>query len=216
VVNKTRVDEVVDVIELEVFYDYNCPFVFRASRMLDAVARSGERDVRVGWRYFSLAQVNHRSDDPDDGWTVWDAPESEPVRGRLAFKAAEAARRQDRFDALHHGLLAARHVERRDIDSFDVVEEVAGAAGLDLAWFRRDLADPEILRRLARDHTEGRDVHGVFGTPTLVLREGAAYLRLARELDEADAGRVFDRVIDTIALEPEVLEIKRPVRPSPG
>lgn len=203
-----------DAIELDLFYDYNCPFVYRAAKMLEAVTASGERDVRVNWRFFSLAQVNHRAD-PPDGWTVWDAPESEPVKGRLAFKAAEAGRRQGRFDAAHRELLDARHRDRLDIEDREVVLQVAERAGLDLERFRRDLADPEILGRLERDHTEARDAHGVFGTPTLVFPHGSAYLRLARVLEGPDAVRVFDSVTGTIDRELEVLEIKRPVRPSP-
>jgi hypothetical protein len=54
----------------------------------------------------------------------------------------------------------------------------------------------------------------VFGTPTLVFPRGAAYLRLARVLEGAEALHVFDSVAGTIADEPEVLEIKRPVAPA--
>jgi len=204
----------VEVIELDVYFDYNCPFVYRAAKMLEAVGGSGRRALKTNWRFFSLSQVNHRSDDPHDAWAVWTAPDSEPVKGRLAFRAAEAARRQDRFDAFHFALLDARHRDRLDIENPDVIEGVAAAAGLDLGRFRRDVADPAILDRLQRDHTEARDVHGVFGTPTFVFPHGAAYLRLARLLEGADALRVFDSVVGTISREPEVLEIKRPVRPA--
>jgi predicted DsbA family dithiol-disulfide isomerase len=203
----------VEVIELDVYFDYNCPFVYRAAKMLEAVGGSGRRALKTNWRFFSLSQVNHRSDDPHDAWAVWTAPDSEPVKGRLAFKAAEAARRQDRFDAFHLALLDARHRDRLDIEDPGVVEGVAAAAGLDLERFRKELADPDILQRLERDHSEARDVHGVFGTPTLVFSGGAAYLRLARVLEGGDALRVFDSVAGTIGDEPEVLEIKRPVRP---
>jgi len=216
VVNTTRVAGVVDLIELDVFYDYGCPFVYRAAKMLETVSSSGERRVKVTWRFFSLSQVNHRSEPPDDGWTAWGAAESEVVKGRLAFKAAEASRRQGMFDAFHVGLLDARHRDRRDIESETVVEQVADEAGLDIARLRIDMAAPGILGALERDHTEARDVHGVFGTPTLVFNSGAAYVRLAHVLDPPAALRVFDSVVATIAGEPEVLEIKRPVRPAAG
>src|ERR1700716_179908 len=73
-----------EVTELEVFYDYRCPFAYRVSVMLQNLAPS--RNLKVTWRYFSLAQVNSR----EEGWTVWAAPSSEHVKGRLAFRAAEA------------------------------------------------------------------------------------------------------------------------------
>jgi len=200
------------VMDLEVFYDYMCPYVYKASMLLDAVQRSGNRHVNIRWRYFSLTQVNAKV----EGWTVWEAPESEAVRGRLAFKAAEAARRQGRFDDLHLPLLNARHRDRLDIDQLEVVEGVAEEAGLDLEDFRADLADPTILDRLARDHREGVARHGVFGTPTLVFGDGAAaYVRLAEVLDGAAALQVFDQLVTVVASEPRILEIKRPRRPAP-
>ena len=201
---------VADSIKFDVYFDYQCPFVFRFAGLLDSVRRSG-REVDVGWRYFSLTQVNSKN----DGWTVWDAPASEKVRGRLAFQAAEAARRQGRFAAFHRPLLLARHRDRLDVDERSVVEEVAEAAGLDMGRFREDLADPSILQGLARDHTGGVALHGVFGTPTLVFADGAsAYVRLADPVDGDAAARVFDRLVTVAAGEPGILEIKRPRRPS--
>jgi predicted DsbA family dithiol-disulfide isomerase len=197
-------------MEFELYYDYLCPYVYRASLLLANVA--AERPVDIRWRYFSLTQVNSR----EEGWTVWGAPAGERVRGRLAFKAAEAARRQDRFDAFHGALLGARHQHRLDIDDIDVVEQVAEDAGLEVGRFRRDIADPGILEALERDHLHAVGTYGVFGTPTFVCPNGAsAYIRLAEAPSGADAVHVFDSLMAIAADEPRVLEIKRPVRPSP-
>ena len=200
-----------EVIELEVFYDYFCPFVYRASVLLQNVGRT--RPLKVAWRYFSLAQVNSK----DDGWTVWDAPASENVRGRMAFKAAEAARKQGRFEDFHMPLLEARHRDRLEIDESEVVERVAVDVGLDLNRFRKDVSDPDILSSLARDHRQAVSEHGVFGTPTFVFPDGAsAYVRL-REAPEVgdDSARVFDHLVSVAAREPLILEIKRPRKPTP-
>jgi predicted DsbA family dithiol-disulfide isomerase len=198
-----------EVIELEVFYDYFCPFVYRASVMLQNVGRT--RNLKVAWRYFSLTQVNSK----DEVWTVWDAPATENVRGRLAFKAAEAARRQGRFEDFNMPLLEARHRDRLDIDQLEVVERVAVDAGLDLERFRKDISDPGILASLARDHQEAVKKHGVFGTPTLVFPDGAsAYVRLAEAPEGAAAQRIFDHLVTVAALEPSILEIKRPLKPT--
>jgi predicted DsbA family dithiol-disulfide isomerase len=196
-------------IKFDVFFDYQCPFVFRVAKLIDGVRQSG-RDVEVRWRYFSLTQVNSK----DDGWEVWSAPLSEKVKGRLAFQASEAARRQDRFESLHMPLLLARHRDGRDLDEPSVVDEVAEAAGLDMSRFRSDLAAPDVLDGLARDHTEAVRVHGVFGTPTFVFESGAsAYVRLAKPVDGEAPAEVFDRLVEVAAGEPRILEIKRPVRP---
>jgi predicted DsbA family dithiol-disulfide isomerase len=200
-------------IKFDVFFDYSCPFVYRVAGMLEQVRRSGARPVEVRWRYFSLTQVNSKN----DGWTVWNAPASETVRGRLAFKAAEAARRQGRFDDLHMPLLDARHRDRLDLDDEAVIERVADDAGLDLERFAADLHAPDILEAVARDHTEAVTVHGVFGTPTFLFPDGAsAYVRLAGPVENGGAAEVFDRLMSIAAGEPRILEIKRPRRPSPA
>jgi len=199
-------------MRFDLFYDYLCPFVYRTSVLLQNVRDSGERDLEIRWRYFSLTQVNSK----DEGWTVWAAAESEDARGRLAFKAAEAARRQNAFDDFHMSLLRARHVDRVDIDDVPVVERVAEDSGLDLERFRRDMADPQILAALERDHRGGATEHGVFGTPTFVFPDGSsAYVRLAEAPDPAASLALFDRLISVAAEEPRILEIKRPVKPSP-
>jgi predicted DsbA family dithiol-disulfide isomerase len=197
-------------MEFEVYYDYLCPFVYRASLLLADVA--ADRRLDIGWRYFSLAQVNSK----EEGWTAWTAPAGERVRGRLAFKAAEAARRQDRFDSFHPALLRARHQDRADIDEVKVIERLAEDAGLDLDRLREDLQDPTILAALERDHTHAVTALGVFGTPTFVFPNGAsAYIRLAEPMTGDDALRVFDSLLAVASDEPRILEIKRPNRRSP-
>ena len=199
-------------MEFEVYFDYLCPFVYRASVLLQNVRDSGQRPLEVTWRYFSLSQVNSKL----DGWTVWDAPGTDRVKGRLAFRAAEAARRQGGFDDFHTSLLKARHRDRLDIDELDVVEHVAVESNLDLARFRRDLAEPDILQALARDHRHAISRHGVFGTPTFVFNDGSvAYIRLSEAPEPADALKLFDDLVAVAAGEPRILEIKRPTRPSP-
>ena len=198
--------------KFDVFFDYFCPFVYRASVLLGNVRDSGERTMEVRWRYFSLAQVNSK----DDGWTIWGASVAEQPRGRLAFKAAQAARRQDGFEEFHNRLLRARHVDRLDIDDKGVVERVADEAGLDLDRFRSDVVDPEILAALERDHRSAVAEHGIFGTPTFLFPGGqAAYVRLSEAPEAADAISLFDRLVSIAAEEPRILEIKRPVKPSP-
>jgi predicted DsbA family dithiol-disulfide isomerase len=201
-----------EIMGFDVFYDYLCPFVYRASILLENVRASGKRSLKVGWRYFSLTQVNSK----DDGWTVWEAPAGDRVKGRLAFKGAEAARRQGRFDDFHFPMLLARHRDRLDIDQVEVVERVAADSGLDVDRFRRDMADPHILDALAGDHRQAVAAFGVFGTPTFVFQGGAsAYVRLSEPTDPADALRVFDALVEVAAREPGILEIKRPHKPSP-
>lgn len=196
-------------MELQVYFDYLCPYVHQAALLLRRV-RAAEEDVRVEWRYFSLRQVNRTDGEPD----VWEAPDTERISGRDAFRAAEAARRQGRFEPVHDGLLAARHEERRNIDDAAVLEDVAGRAGLDVRRWREDMADPHILDSLERDHTEAVRRYGAFGTPTFVVPDGgAAYVRVRPAPEGEEAHRFFRDLLAAITDRPYLLEVKRPVPP---
>jgi predicted DsbA family dithiol-disulfide isomerase len=173
-------------------------------------AREQGRDFEVAWRYFSLTQVNNK----EEGWTIWDAPATDHPRGQLAFKAAEAARRQGMFDRLHMPLLEARHAHQRKLEDEEVVREAAQTAGLDMDRFERDLRATDILDPLARDHRQAVGEHAVFGTPTFVFPDGAsAYVRVRPAPEGKHALQLFDELTSTIAARPYVLEIKRPVKP---
>jgi len=39
-----------EALKIDVFFDYLCPYVYRASLLLDAVQSSGRRDIDVRWR----------------------------------------------------------------------------------------------------------------------------------------------------------------------
>lgn len=171
---------------------------------------AGERELSVRWRYFSLTQVNHPGN-PD--WTVWKAPADEHVRGRHAFAAAEAARRQgeDAFTRFHRALLDLRHVGRLHADSPQAIEEAATLAGLDHGRLQADMGDPQILDALARDHQEAVERWHIFGTPTFVFEpDRVAYLRVMPAPEGREAVELFDELVDAIARRPNLLELKRP------
>jgi hypothetical protein len=180
--------------------------------LLQRVRESGQRDLQVRWRYFSLAQVN-RQEKP---WTIWGAAETDPeAKGRLAFGAAEAARRQGRFEVLHAALLEARHLHRRDLDDGEVIEQLAGEAGLEMGHFRREMADPSILDALAADHQAAVSELGVFGTPTFHLPgKGTAYVRVRPAPEGTAALELFDQLVRIVGEEPYLIELKRPRTPS--
>lgn len=183
--------------------------MYRAAVLLRRTGRAPR------WRYFSLTQVNSERDGRPPGWTVWGAPEDDEAPGRAAFRAAEAARRQDRFEQMHAALLSARHERQRDLEDARVLREVAAEAGLDLERFEQDLRDPALLDRLRADHEEAVSVHGVFGTPTFVAPGGgAAYVRLQEVPETAEAADAAVALLeDVLAGRPYLLELKRPVPP---
>ncbi len=166
----------------------------------------------INWRYFSLEQVNSKE---GPQWKLWEQVEDYVSRGRRAFRAAEAARRQGEaaFDRFHFSLLRARHVQCRDIADKNTLIEVAESVGLEMTQFQKDLADRRLLTRLAEEHTFAVDNLGVFGTPTLVLaQEQAVFLKLTTPPPPEECLDVFNELYNLAEKRRYIQEIKRPQR----
>ena len=164
----------------------------------------------MNWKYFSLEQVNSQQG-PE--WKLWEQPEDYPSRGRNAFRAAGAARRQGAvmFDAFHMALLKARHEYSQDISDAAVLNRVAEDVGLDMDRFHKDFAGCQLLARLAEDHTYAAETLRVFGTPTLVFPEQqAVFLKMAPPPSSEEAVAAFGEVRIIAEDRHQIREIKRP------
>lgn len=83
----------------------------------------------------------------------------------LMALAAEAARRQEQYWAMHRALFA--HTALAPV-SLHSVSALASSVGLDLATFRDDMQDAVLKQRVRADVEQGR-LDGVVATPTLFL-----------------------------------------------
>lgn len=157
-------------MEVNVFFDYTCPYSYRALPWIEAVVR-GAGDVAVCWRTFSLKEANrdHGTPSPFDDFEI-------PSISVLALALAQAAREAD-FDRYHRSVFEAMHHDGRRLSEEELLA-LAAAAGVDVAAFERDRA--RWLAAVAQDHRDGVVHFGVFGTPTLVLDEGeVVFVKLA-------------------------------------
>lgn len=199
-----------------VFIDYSCPFVYRAAEWMDTLAEHAENPPQINWRYFSLAQVNHKA---RDGWKVWDAPAQDPewgeqryARALRFFWASAAAKEQGpaAFHRFHLALVRAIHADKIEFPSFEPILEVAQGVGLNMDQFIADIANQDLLQQLAEDHTAAEE-YEVFGVPTFHFAGAEpAYLKLKRLLEPEEAVDFWDVYRHLIAERPYVAEIKRP------
>ncbi|MEE8419159.1 MAG: DsbA family protein [Dehalococcoidales bacterium] len=169
--------------------------------------------LAINWCYFSLEQVNS---DQGPKWKVWEQGPDYTSRGMNAFRAAEAARRQseDGFAAFHYAMIMARHEDKEDISDISILTRIAGSVGLDTERFGKDFSDSNILDRLAKDHTNAVETYGVFGTPTFVFPgDQAAFLKMRPPAPEESLA-VFNEVRTVAEGRGNILEIKRPRKPS--
>ena len=172
--------------------------------------------VEVDWQPFSLAQVNA---DKDAELKTWEQPGVLDGTDKtfLAHCSGLAAKRQGKeaFEAFFITLLKARHEEKADLNDPEVMKTAAGTAGLDMARFLEDQADPDLLKEIGDSHTKGVEEHGAFGVPTFVSPGGkAAFLKMFIPPDE-QAREIYDSLTKVISQFDHVGELKRPQPPWP-
>ncbi len=194
-----------------VFFDYVCPFSWRAAEVVEWVA--APLDLSFEWRHFSLYQFNH---DSHERWQLWnqkiDPEDDMGSKGLLPFLASQAARRQGQepFEAFRLGLLRARHRDHRPL-SRATIDDVASCSGLHMPSFANDLANPECRTVLAQEHHYAA-ARNVFGTPTFVFPGGdMSYFRI-RELPSGpdEARELFEAYRHLLEAYPYLETVRRP------
>ncbi len=190
--------------------------MYNAAVWLAKVEEASGEDVDVDWQPLSLAQVNSK-EEPD--FKYWEQPGALDGSDNtlLAHRAGLAAKRQgkEQFKSFFMTLLRARHEDKKDLTDTAVMEEAAGRAGIDLARFREDIADPDLLRELAESHNRAVEEFGAFGVPTFVFPGGkTAFLKMFIPPDD-QAVEMYDSLVKVMGEFAYVGEIKRPQPPWP-
>lgn len=186
-------------VEFEVWFDYTCPFAYRAHQWLEQLPGAPR------WRPFSLLERNYRGEGPP----VWRLAERADDISLLLFAGHErvvagggdlAVYRRAAFKAWHDG------DRRLGLDDVVRFVQAAGVVGDDAA-VRAHFFDAQ------SEHDTARGL-GVFGSPTLVFGPDQAVFVKLDQVPAADrAGRVLDAVI-TLSELPSVLEVQRLVVPA--
>ena len=190
--------------------------MYNAAVWLAKVEESTGNAVEIDWQPFLLSQVNS---DKGPDYKSWEQPEilDGSDHTLLAHQAGLAAKRQGKeaFESFFMTLLRARHEDKKDLNDQSVINEAAQSSGLDLARFREDLVDPDLLNELGASHTKAVEEYGAFGVPTFVFPGGqAAFLKIFVPPDE-QAAEMFETLSKTMSEFVHVGELKRPQPPWP-
>lgn len=179
-----------------VTWDYRCPFARIAhDHVLTGLAAGADWDV--SFLPFSLGQAHVADGQPD----VWDAPETDS--GLLALQAAVVVRERwpEHFWSLHRALFELRHDHGGSLRDRRVVGEVLETHGVDAAkvWGEVDGGWP--LATVKAEHQAWAASHHVWGVPTFVVGEAAAFVRLLDGPggDSAVAVSTVERIVDLLA-----------------
>ena len=183
-----------------VTFDYRCPFARNGHESVVAGLREG-RDWDVTFTPFSLDQVHVEEGEPP----VWErAPEARGTGvNALLWGIAVRDHFADQFLDWHLAAFAARHEQGLKIAKDEVLRDIATSVGLDADAVAREVATGRPLETLALEHTEAVKRHAVFGVPTFIVGERAAFVRL---MDRANPDEI-DRILDLLEWE-ELNEFK--------
>jgi predicted DsbA family dithiol-disulfide isomerase len=169
--------------KLLVFSDYICPFCYLA---LDLVQRlSRDYDIEVAWKNYEIHPQTPAVGEPADSGEAAQAEsrrlcELNPALGprirspsivansHLAHEAAEFAREQGKFPALHLRLFQAYFEQDVNIGSLPALIQLGAEVGLDPAALKEAVTGHRYHSQLQRVVQE-KLWYGVFGTPTFVL-----------------------------------------------
>jgi protein-disulfide isomerase len=132
-------DAKIAVIE---FSDFQCPFCGRAVPLLDQISKTYGNKVKIVFKHLPL---------------------SIHPKAPAAHAAAEAAHRQGKFWQMHDKIFADQEGM-----SPERYEQYAKEIGLDMARFKRDVADASIKKRIDADAAEAEQL-GVTGTPAFFV-----------------------------------------------
>jgi predicted DsbA family dithiol-disulfide isomerase len=92
------------------------------------------------------------------------------INSRPALQAAEFAREQGRFDAMHHELLKAYWDEGKNVSDMAVLREAAGRVGLDVAGMEAAIAADRFGDYLDARRAEAEEL-GINGIPAHVIAD---------------------------------------------
>lgn len=188
-----------------VTWDYRCPFARNAHEHVLAGLEAGA-DWNVRFVPFSLGQVHVE----DGQLPIWERPADDS--GLLALQVGTVVRdtAPDKFRAVHGALFALRHDEGRDIRDAALLRQLLTDHDVDADAVFAVVESGDALETIRREHTEVAKGHEVWGVPTFIADDRAAFVRfMHRPEGDLELGkRTIARVVDMLETFPELNEFK--------
>ena len=188
-----------------VTWDYRCPFARNAhEHVIDGLAAGAPWDVT--FVPFSLGQVHVADGEPP----IWERPDHDS--GLVALMAGVHARdaAPEVFLDVHRDLFSIRHDHGRDLRDPDVVAKVLADHGVDPEAAFEAIADGSLLATVRAEHERAASEHSVWGVPTFIVGDRAAFARIMDRPagDGAHARATIDRIITLVSDVPGLNELK--------
>ena len=197
-------------VPFAVTWDYRCPFARNAhDHVLTALEAGADWDVT--FLAFSLGQAHVEPGETD----VWDEPESDT--GLFALQCGVAVRDflPEHFLAVHRALFEHRHARGGHLRRPDDIRDVLAGAGVDPEAVFEIVETGKPLATIKSEHTSFAASHDVWGVPTFIVGDQAAFVRL---MDRTNgnvtvARTAVERIVDLLRW-PSLNEFKHTSIPS--
>ena len=192
--------------EFGITFDYRCPFARNAAEhVLTALEHGASWNVR--FIPFSLGQAHVEDGETD----IWDRPGDDS--GLLALQVGVAVRDSvdpATFRAVHRALFALRHDRGQSLKDRALLTEVLVEHGVDAGAVFEAVDDGRALKTVRAEHEAAVRDHDVWGVPTFIVGDEAAFVRLMdRPGGDAElAERSIARVLTLLADAPTLNEFK--------
>jgi hypothetical protein len=187
------VDPGVTTKTFAITWDYRCPYARNAHEHVVAALLAGA-DWAVQFVPFSLDQAHVAEGEPP----VWDVPDRYP--GLLATQAGIVVRDKypERFLSTHLALFSARHEEAIDTRERDALAGILNGQGMEGEAVLHAIDDGWPLDTFRKEHEAAVTDHHVFGVPTFLVNQHAAFVRiLSRPRGDAElAVSTVERILD--------------------
>lgn len=178
-----------------VTFDYRCPFARNVHEHVLTALRGGA-DWDVHFVPFSLGQVHVTEGDPDI-WGRW-----REDTGLLALQAGVVVRDKfpDRFLDVHEALFALRHDHGGHLRDEAAVRATLVEQGVDADVVLTEIDADHVIETVQREHEAAAADHNVWGVPTFIVGDQAAFVRLMDrpEGDVERATQSIERVLDLL------------------
>jgi 2-hydroxychromene-2-carboxylate isomerase len=187
-----------------VTWDYRCPFAYKVHDHLVEALQAGA-DWDITFVPFSLGQVHVAEGETP----IWDRPADDT--GLLALQAGVVVRDQypSQFLAAHRALFRARHEDGLAIRDREVVGATLTASGVDAEAVFAAIDSGEPLEAVRKEHEAAAAEHQVWGVPTFISGDQAAFVRLMTGATDGPSSiAVIERLVDQLAGWPELNEFK--------
>jgi protein-disulfide isomerase-like protein with CxxC motif len=192
-------------LSFAVTFDYRCPFARNAHEHLVAGLRAGA-DWDVQFAPFSLSQNKVEPGAP----SVWDQPEQDS--GILALQLGIAIRdtQPDRFLDAHEALFAIRHDHGKSQREEAILRSTLAEVGVDVDAAFAEVASGVPLKKIQEEHERGVADHHVWGVPTFIAGDRAAFVRVMDRPRDGlhEPAKVIERIVGLLTGWPELNEFK--------